>query len=69
MGFKEKLIGVLLIALGALPWLLKVETINNTIGDYAALPGTSMYQTIIIVLGLFLLIKIKHKVHVEPTAK
>jgi len=69
MGFKEKLIGLILVFLGVLPWLLKIESINESIGKYATSPGTGMYQTIIIILGLFLLVKIKPKVHIEPTKK
>jgi len=69
MSFKSKLIGIILIILGALPWLLKIETVNDTIGAYAALPGTSMYQTVIIILGLLLLVQFKHRVNIEPTQK
>lgn len=71
MGFKEKLIGVLLIALGALPWLLKIQAVNDKIGVYAANPGEYLYQAVIIILGLFLLIKLKPRapVQVQPAGK
>ena len=67
MVFKNKIIGTILVILGALPFLLKIENINNIIGKYTfLLPGEYIYQVIIIALGLFLLVKIRHKVQIEP---
>jgi hypothetical protein len=65
VGFKEKLIGIILIILGALPWLLKIQVINDTIGKYAANPGTSLYQIILIVLGLLLLVTLRPRAPVQ----
>ena len=69
MGAKEKLIGIVLILLGALPLLLKVEKINEVIGQYTfLLPGELLYQIIIVVIGALLLFKFI-KVRTEFTRK
>jgi len=57
MAAKEKIIGIILVLIGALPFLLKIESINNLLGQYTfLLPGEIIYQLIIIILGIFLVI-------------
>ena len=68
MSFKSKVIGILLIALGALPWLLKIQAVNDKIGTYAANPGEYLYQAVIIILGLLLLVKFKARAPVQVQA-
>ncbi len=63
MAFKEKLIGVLLIAMGILPFLLKIESINKAIGKYTfILPGEYLYQIVIVILGLLLLVRLRQQI-------
>lgn len=56
---KEKLIGFVLIAVGALPFLLKIDVIGSLFESYQFLnwfiPGEIWYQVLIIVLGVLLL--------------
>tara|TARA_Y100000310_G_C20627064_1_gene786520 strand:+ start:837 stop:1046 length:210 start_codon:yes stop_codon:yes gene_type:complete len=66
MRIKEKLIGIILIILGALPFLLKVERIGtvfttNKILSYLT-PGELVYQIVIIVLGIALIWSIRPRV-------
>lgn len=57
MTAKGRIIGLVLIIVGALPFLLKVEAINSMIGKYTfLLPGEIIYQAIIIVLGVLLIV-------------
>jgi len=66
MAIQDKFIGIILVVLGALPFLLKIEKINGIVGNYTwILPGEYVYQIAIIILGLLLLIQVKPKVHVE----
>ncbi len=70
---KQKLIGLLIIIIGALPFLLKIETISNFFNQYALLsymtPGEIIYQIILIVLGAWLIFKIKPRVEMEKHKK
>jgi cadmium resistance protein CadD (predicted permease) len=60
MTSKEKIVGLLLLIVGAYPFLLKISSINAVLGKYAwTLPGQWLYQTVLIVLGLFLFIEKK----------
>lgn len=63
MGFKEKLIGFLLIVLGAWPFALKVPSVSEFFSSYPFLemltPGEIVYQIIIILLGILLIWTIK----------
>ena len=63
MAFKEKIIGVVLIVLGALPFLLGIESINTSLQNYGIAtllnPGEIIYQVIIIILGALLLIRLR----------
>lgn len=65
MGLKEKLIGVILILLGALPFLLKIKSISkffegNIILSFI-IPGEIVYQLLIIIFGILLIWTIKPK--------
>jgi len=66
---KQKFIGLVLIVLGALPFLLQVSAINDFFETYVALaffmPGEIGYQILIVLLGFWLLIKLKPKVEVR----
>ncbi len=58
MTFKEKIVGVILIILGALPFLLKIESIGKAFeGATWILPGGLVYQIVIVVLGITLLFR------------
>ena len=66
MGFKEKVIGLVLILLGAWPFLLKVEAVGTFFAKYKFLevltPGEIVYQVAIIVLGALLIWRVRpHK--------
>ena len=63
MALKEKVIGLIMILVGALPFLLKIEKIGALVGGYTwLLPGEYLYQAILIVIGLILLIRIRPKI-------
>jgi len=59
MALKEKIIGLVLVIIGALPFLLKIESItaafNNSFFKILA-PGNILYQIVIIILGILLII-------------
>ena len=60
MTFKEKLSGLILIIVGAYPFLLKISSINAALGKFTwLLPGQALYQIVLILLGAFLLIEKK----------
>ncbi len=66
MRIKEKFIGMILIIIGALPFLLKIQTISklfekNTFLSLIA-PGEIIYQILIIILGILLIWTIKPKI-------
>ena len=65
MRFKEKLIGIVLIIIGALPFLLKIKSISDFFTQNKVLsfiiPGELVYQIIIIVLGALLIWTLKSK--------
>jgi len=66
MPLKEKTIGLLLIIIGALPFLLKIQAIGDFFDKYSFLsyltPGEVIYQLIIIALGVLLIWTLKAKV-------
>ena len=63
MALKEKVIGLIMILVGALTFLLKIEKIGSLVGGYTwLLPGEYLYQAILIVIGLILLIRIRPKI-------
>lgn len=61
MPIKEKLIGIILIIVGAFPLLLKIDIISTAFLKYAFLsyliPGNIIYQIIIIILGALLIFR------------
>jgi len=63
MAMKEKLIGLILIIIGILPFLLKIKSISDSLAKYTFLsylvPGEIIYQLIIIALGVLLIWKRK----------
>ena len=63
MGAKEKLIGIVLILLGAWPFLLKIESIGNFFAEYKFLtvltPGEIVYQIAVVVLGVLLVWRVR----------
>ena len=59
MGFKEKIVGVLIVVMGAWPFILMITSVKdfvtrNPLLNYLS-PGQPAYQIILIVLGAFLL--------------
>ena len=69
MAMKTKLIGLLIILLGAWPFLLKIEAIGVLFESYKFLdvltPGEVVYQIVVIVLGALLLWTFRPRVAVE----
>ena len=63
MAFKEKLIGLILIVLGAWPFLLKIEAVESFFSAYKFLemltPGEIVFQVALIVLGVLLVLKFR----------
>jgi len=68
MAIKEKLIGIILIVVGALPFLLQIESVNQSLPadilSYLA-PGEIVYQIVIIALGIWLILKVRHRIEVR----
>ena len=66
---KNKLIGLLLILLGAWPFLLKIESVGTFFAEYKFLevltPGEIVYQIVITVLGVLLIWGVKSRVEVR----
>lgn len=66
MGFKEKLIGLLLIVIGALPFLIKIKEVGEFFEQNSFLkvltPGEIVYQIVLIILGVLLIITIRPRV-------
>lgn len=63
VGIRGKLAGIILIILGAWPFLLKVESIGKFFSAYKFLeyltPGEIVYQGVIVILGIFLLWRVR----------
>jgi len=59
MGGKEKLVGILLLVIGAYPLLLKVKSISDSLAQYTFLtylsPDGFVYPIVILILGVLLL--------------
>ncbi len=59
MRLKEKLVGIIIIALGVWPFLLKIEQVGSFFASYKFLemltPGELVYQVALIVLGVLLI--------------
>jgi len=68
MAIKEKLIGIILIVVGALPFLLQIESVNQSLPadilSYLA-PGEIVYQIVIIALGIWLILKVRHRIEMR----
>jgi hypothetical protein len=65
MGFKEKIIGLVLIGLGVIPFLFKISSVSKFFTEKKLLflmPGEIIYQVIIIALGVALIWKLKARV-------
>ena len=66
MTMKNKLIGLVLIIIGALPFLLKIKSISDSLAKYTFLsylvPGEIVYQIIIIGLGILLIWTVKPRI-------
>ena len=67
-----RIIGMIIIIIGALPFLTKIPQIGAAIDKYkfiaAIVPGSIIYQLIIIILGILLIWQVRHRVSVG-TAK
>ena len=63
MNIKDKVIGIILIAIGALPFLLNVEAVDKFFTDYQflsyILPGEIIYQVVLIILGALLILRFR----------
>jgi len=55
----QKVIGTILIVIGALPFLLMIEVVNTwmTANMSWIIPGSIIYQAVIVVIGVVLLIE------------
>ncbi len=66
---KQKFIGLLIIIIGALPFLLKIESIGDFFNNYEFLsiimPGEIGYQLLIILLGAWLVFGRRRRVEVK----
>jgi len=66
MPIKEKLLGLILIIIGALPFLLKIDRIAAFFAKYKFLsyivPGEIIYQIILIVIGILLIWRIRPRI-------
>ena len=69
MPLKEKVIGLIIVIFGALPFLTNIPQITGAIEKYAFLktivPGSLPYQIIIIALGISLIWTLKPQVRVR----
>jgi Trk-type K+ transport system membrane component len=63
MNIKEKFIGILVIILGALPFLLFIDIVDDLLTRYQIteylIPGKTLYQIVLIVLGIWLIMHSK----------
>ena len=63
MPLKEKLFGMLLIIIGALPLLLKIGAVGDFFAKYKFLsylvPGEIIYQLVLIIIGGLLIWKVR----------
>ena len=66
---KSKITGFLLIVIGALPFLLKIDAVSEFFGNYGFLgfvmPGEIGYQILIILLGVWLIWTVKPKMELR----
>jgi hypothetical protein len=63
VGFRGKVVGMLLILIGAWPFLLKIEQVGKFFSEYKILeylvPGEIVYQAILILFGVMLLWRVR----------
>ena len=63
VGFRGKIVGMLLILIGTWPFLLKMEKIGEFFSSYKFLeylvPGEMVYQVILILFGVLLLWRVR----------
>jgi len=66
MGMKTKLIGFILIIIGALPFLLKNEKLAESLNQYTLVtylvPGGIVYQILLIILGILLIWTVRPRI-------
>jgi len=71
MAIKAKFIGLIIIIVGVLPVLTKINAIGEVITKYPFLesitPGSIIYQAIIILLGIVLVLKLRPNVAIGAT--
>ena len=71
MAIKAKFIGLILIIVGALPFLTKIDAIGDKIAESsfleAIVPGSIIYQAIIVILGIGLIWTLRPHVAVGTT--
>jgi hypothetical protein len=69
MAMKNKLIGLILIIIGILPFLLKIQSIATAVEKYSFLsylvPGELVYQIIIVILGAWLIWTVRPRVQTQ----
>lgn len=64
MGFKEKVIGFILIVVAAMPLLVKIQTVSSFVSKYSWLMPQApayFYQAVIALSGILLLLQGKQK--------
>jgi len=64
MPFKEKLLGIILIIVGIIPFLSKIESMKAYFSSGIFLylnPGSAIYQIILIAIGILLVIRLRPK--------
>jgi hypothetical protein len=63
---KKKIFGLILIIIGLLPFLLKIQSIGNYFSEYKFLtyltPGEIVYQAVIIVIGVLLIFTVRPRI-------
>tara|TARA_Y100000310_G_scaffold59763_1_gene55158 strand:- start:599 stop:817 length:219 start_codon:yes stop_codon:yes gene_type:complete len=71
MAIKAKFIGMIIVIVGFLPFLTKIPPIGAAIENYkflaAIIPGSIIYQAIIIILGGLLLLRLRPNVSVAAS--
>jgi hypothetical protein len=69
-GAKEKLVGILLIIVGAFPLFMNVKSISDSLSKYSFITylaaGGYVYQIIIIVLAVLLLYTPRPRTYYPP---
>ena len=59
MGAKEKLVGIILLIVGAFPLLMNITSVSDSLKQYTfisyLMAGQPIYQIILIILGILLL--------------